>query len=176
MAWQDELIPIVRVLINDLAGTPTYDDDRLEQLLLVACRQVNSEMTFDQDFVINVGNGTLLPDPTIDPNKNDSFINLVTQKAACILDQSVAVIAAKQAISVKDGASAIDLRGVAKEKIELLKQGWCAVYRDTKFEYQTILASQTAGAAIMTPFRLYAFGMSTSSVSGFPDGHGRFFY
>src|SRR3954467_6628083 len=120
MSWQDEMIPIVRVLINDLATTPTYDDDRLEQLLLVACRQVNSEMSFDQDFVIDVGNGTLTPDPTISPNKNDSFINLVTQKAACILDQSVAVIAAKQAISVKDGASAIDLRGVSSAKLAIL--------------------------------------------------------
>ncbi len=114
MSWQDEMIPITRVLINDLAATPTYTDDRLEQLLLVAARQVNSEMAFPQDFVIDVGNGTLLPDPTLGDNKNDSFINLVTQKAACILDQSVAVIAAKQAISVKDGTSAIDLRGVSE--------------------------------------------------------------
>lgn len=163
MAWQDEMDVLLRVLVNDVAST-TYTDDTIEQTLVCAAFQVSQEMLFSQVFKVDMANIKITPDPTVDlsaqsgPNTRDeSYINLVCLKAACIIDRGAASVAASQAIAVKDGASAIDLRDTAKSKLALLKSGWCAVYEDARMEYR---AGQVriAGAAVMTPFRIYAMG------------------
>jgi hypothetical protein len=171
MAWQDELVPTVRVMVGDLDETaPAYSDDRLEQLVALAAKQVAAEgMVFNQAFAGSVADSTIAPDPTLAATRDDSFANLVTLKAVCILDQSDARVAANRAILVKDGSSAIDLSKVSAEKLRLLDKGWCAVYADAKFEYQSLRTSAVAGAVILTPFRLYAQG----SYGGFPIGDPR---
>lgn len=158
MDWT-ELTEILRVLVNDLDAV-TYTDETLERILAVAARQVLQEMDFAYPYVVTIGDEPdITPDPTDDetPTRDDSFINLLTIKAACIVDQGAATLAAKQAIAVKDGTSSIDLRTVMLGKLKLLEKGWCAVYRDTKQEYQANSAS-IAGAMVMTPFRQYAQG------------------
>ena len=160
MAWQDDMNSILRVLISDddeVEADRTFSDDKLERVLIVAAFQVSYELDFDNTYVINIANSTISPDPTLTATKDESFTNLVTLKAACILDRGSANIAANRAIAVKDADSAIDLRRIFISKLELLKQGWCAVYEDTKLEYQ-MSSNQVAGAAVMTPFRLFAFG------------------
>jgi uncharacterized protein (UPF0210 family) len=155
MPWQDEMIPTLRVMLNDLSETaPTYSDDRLEQVLVVAAKMVSAELGLTDTYRISVANVTMSPDPTAAATKNDSFVNLVTLKAACVVDRGVALVGANRAIYVKDGASAIDLRGVSEAKLKLLEKGWCAVYEDAKFEHQNGLAG-AAGAMVLTPFRLY---------------------
>jgi hypothetical protein len=159
MAWQDEADIILRALINDLDST-TYTDDRLEQILAVAAYQVlNDGLTFSQSFRADVVNIAIKPDPTDDANqtRDDSFVNLFTIKAAGILDSGAAIVAANRALLAKDGASLIDLRDTFKAKLALMEKGWNAVYEDQKLLYQ-VNSIQVAGAAIMTPFRLYAFG------------------
>ena len=156
MAWQDEMIPILRTLVADTSGDG-YVDATLKQTLAVAAYQVVQQLSFANEYVIRVSTQTISPDPTDDATKDDSFVNLVTQKAACIIDRGSAITAASQAIAVKDGSSAIDLRDVYKGKLSLLKQGWCAVYEDTKLEYQSG-AYAIAGACVMTPFRTWVSG------------------
>lgn len=157
MAWQDELIPTLRVMIGDLDETAfVYSDDSLEQILLVAAKQVATTISFEQTFVISVQNGTLTPDPTVGANTNDGFVNLFSIKAAAILDRTEASLAARRGISVKDGTSAIDLSKVALAKIRLLDKGWNAVYDDAVFEYRYLRAQTVAGAMVLGPFRLYA--------------------
>jgi hypothetical protein len=96
-------------------------------------------------------------------------------KAACIIDRGAASIAAKQAIRVHDGNSSIDLRGAMIGKIALLKAGgWCAVYEDAKLEYQTGQV-RIAGAAIMSPFRLYAQGYSSQDSFSSPRSRDIFY-
>jgi hypothetical protein len=157
MAWQTELVEILRVLINDTSDTPTYSDARLQKLLVVAAFQVVQELTFSQEFTVTVSTTTISPDPTAAATLEESFSNLVCIKAACILDRGNAGTAARSGIYVQDGRSAVDLRGMAANKMALLDKGWCAVLEDEKLEYQ---AGQTrvAGAAVMTPFRAYANG------------------
>jgi hypothetical protein len=159
LAWQDEMTPTLRVMLGDVDETsPTYSDDRLEQLLALAAKQVSSEARFDQAFVGNVENALITPDPTAAATKDDNFVNLVTIKACCIMDLADARVAANRALLVKDGNSAVDLSKVSAEKRALLSKGWCAVYADAKFEYQNARTSGVAGALIIGPFRLYAQG------------------
>lgn len=159
MAWQDEMGTLLRVLVNDTAAT-VYSDDSVEQTLAAAAFQVANEMAFAREYEVSVADATIDPDPTAGDTRDDAFANLVTLKAACILDRGAAILAASQAIAVKDGPSAIDLRDRLKGKLRLLeKGGWCAAYEDAKLEYLTGQAGPgTAGAAVLTPFRLVANG------------------
>lgn len=144
-------------MLGDADGT-TYADDRLEQLLALAAKQVSFELRFDQAFVGNVENAVISPDPTAAATRDDNFVNLLTLKACCIMDLADARVAANRALLVKDGNSAVDLSKVSAEKRALLSKGWCAVYADAKFEYQNARTSGVAGALIVGPFRLYAQG------------------
>ncbi len=152
MAWQVELIEVLRVLVNDLTETPVYSDQTLKRVLLVAGLQLSQELVFSQTYLADVVQAEFTPDPTVTASRDESFINLVCLKAACIIDRGAAATAAKQAIAVKDGSSAIDLRGVSAGKLALLAKGWCAVFEDAKLEYQSGQV-RVAGAAVMTPFR-----------------------
>lgn len=177
MAWQDELIPTLRVMIGDLDTTAlVYSDDSLESILLVAAKQVATTISFEQAFVISVQNGTLTPDPTIGVNTNDGFVNLFSIKAAAILDRTEASLAARRGITVKDGTSMIDLSKVADAKIRLLEKGWNEVYDDAVFEYRYLRSQTVAGAMVLGPFRIYAntywggnrgYGDRSGSYSGF---------
>lgn len=150
------MLPMLRVMVNDIAST-TYPDDTLEQVLVVAAMQVSQEARFSSSFRADMVNIDISPDPTEEATLDDSYTNLVCLKAACIVNTGDAATAASQAIAVKDGTSSIDLRGALEGKMALLKQGWCAVYKDAKLSYQC-QAVEAAGAAVMTPFRIFAFG------------------
>lgn len=158
MAWPTEMTTVLRVMINDLDTPQTYTDQRLQQVLAVCAQIVTVEMNFSQPFQADVVAVSITPDPTdtVNGTRDNSFINLVCLKAACLTDRGKASLAAGQAVNVKDGTSSVDLRGVAQARLALLqKGGWCGAYEDEKFAY---LAGQvrTAGAAILSPFRIYA--------------------
>lgn len=174
MAWQDEMIPTLRVMLGDLSETaPTYSDDSLEQTLLVAAKQVTAALVFDRAYAASVQNGTLSPDPTLGDAANESFVNLVTLKAACILDRTEASLSARRAIVVRDGSSMIDLSKVAESKVRLIEKGWCAVYADAALEYQYRRTQGVAGAAVMGPIRLFAWESFGASAFTGGDARGR---
>ena len=157
MAWQSEMVEIFRVMLNDLDTPPTYSDERLQKILVVAAHIVLVEIPFSRAFTADIENVDITPDPT-DTNggtRDDAFINLVCFKGGCLADRGRITISAGQAVTIRDGSSSIDLRGVAEAQLALLEKGWCAVYDDAKFQY---LSGQVKniGAAIMTPFRVFA--------------------
>lgn len=156
MAWQEEWTILLREYVNDTSATPRYSDDRLEQALVVGARLVLTELPFPTAFVADVVNITITPDPTATATRDDNFSNLAIAKTACIIDRGGASSAADQAIRVKDGASEVDLRAVFAAKQALLNKGWCAYYAEMKQEYQLSQQGTVVGAAIFTPFRLYA--------------------
>ena len=52
MAWQSEMVRIVRHLINDLDSTNySFTDDRLEELILVASQLVLTTLDFTNLFI-----------------------------------------------------------------------------------------------------------------------------
>jgi hypothetical protein len=170
MAWQDELVTVLRFLINDLAAIPQYDDDRLEQGLVIAARLVLTEAGFTPVYTADVVNVDIKPDPTDDAggSRNDAFTNLVATKAACIIDRGAASAAAGQAILVQDGTSRVDLRKAFDARLALLKMGHCAAYDTMLEEYLTGQGGvHTLGAAIMGPIRIWAnYGGGRPFVTG----------
>lgn len=150
--WQTDMVTILRAMIDDM-DAKRYSDVTLVKLLVVAAFQVLTE--FDFDYTVDISAQSISPDPTLPGSRSDSFTNFVCMKAACVIDRGAAIVAAGRAIAVRDGGSSVDLRGVFQGKLEILKNGWCAVYENTKFEYALNRAGE-AGAIIMTPFRLYA--------------------
>ena len=150
--WETETVELLRVLIDDLADTPTYSDEKLQRLLLVAAFQVVREVTFDKTFTVNLTEQTLEPDPTAAATLNKDLVNLMCLKAACIMDRGAAAKAAGKAVAGKDmNAVQFDLRGVAESTIRLLKEGWCAVYKEVVFDY--ISGTGNLGQAVLGPFR-----------------------
>ena len=88
MSWKNEIPIIVRVWINDLSDTPTYSDDRIKQLIVVAAQYVKREMNFNTVYTIDTLTQSISPDPTTLAAPDQDFIGFVALKAACLLDQS----------------------------------------------------------------------------------------
>jgi hypothetical protein len=161
MAWQTEMVRLVRFMINDLDPTNmTYPDTRLQELLVVAAQLVVAELDFTQPFAADLQNLQIVPDPTAryttPPTRDDSFINLTCMKAACITDRSESKTASNQAVDVRDGSSQVNLRWVAVARLALLDKSWCKAYEDVKLAYM-MNRSHIAGAAICGPFRVWAY-------------------
>lgn len=163
MAWDEDMVTMLRVMVNDL-GSTTYTDNSLVKVLLLAAIQVQQEITFDTAYTVDISNETLSPDPTVTATKDDSFTNLVCLKAAAIADHGSAILAARRAIAVKDGSSSIDLRGSMQGWLALLEKGWRAVYDQAKKEF-ILGQAAVAGAMVLTPFRTAVSPVSYSMFS-----------
>src|SRR5688572_14708601 len=127
MAWESEIPLMIRHLIDDLGTSPTYTDDRLEELTIIAAQMINAEVDLYVTYTLDVDNLIFTPDPTVSP-RDEPFINLILLKAACIIDQAEARKAAGQGIAIQDGTSSIDLRSRSASRLTLLKEGWCKNY------------------------------------------------
>lgn len=149
----DETIPIlIRHQIDDLSDTPTYDDDRLLELTLVAATLLRSEVKFTTTYTVNIDSQILRPDPTAEATRDDNFVSLVVLKACCILAKAESKTSAGQGIAIKDGSSSIDLKGVAGGKQQIAKT-FCQEYEDAKFQYKT--GTYIPMKAILSPYRVY---------------------
>lgn len=156
MSWEPSSTEILRVMINDLETTPTYSDDRLMRVLIVAGYQVLRIVDFPQNFVVDIQEQTIVPDPTdiVNQTNNDDFIDLMCLKAACIIDTGTASLAAQSAVAGKDLVSSWDLRGVAASTLALLEKGWCATFEEAIDNY--LNNHGIVSAAVMSPFRTRA--------------------
>ena len=116
MAWQNEMSIIVRHLINDLDSSDyIFTDNRIEESILVSAQLVLHEIDFTNTYAIDVDGSSLSPDPTTAGSKDNSFINLVSMKTATILIGSELKTHSLNAISLRDGPSSLDLRGIVSE-------------------------------------------------------------
>tara|TARA_R110000751_G_scaffold90926_1_gene178316 strand:- start:1402 stop:1896 length:495 start_codon:yes stop_codon:yes gene_type:complete len=141
---------ILRYVINDVDSSKyTYSDHRIETTLLVASQLVVLEVDLLNDYTINVETCTLTPDPTETATRDDGFINLVCLKAACVMVGSEIRSEASNAISIKDGPSSIDLRGVAGT-LAILYKDLSEKYEKTLLNYKT--GNSIGGQAILGPY------------------------
>lgn len=146
--WQDEITTIVRHLIDDVDSCDyTYSDDRIGTAILVAARLVNGEVRFSTTYTIDIGNGTLSPDPT-DP-RDDNFITLISLKTACFIMNSELKTRSCNAITVTDGPSTISMGG-SLEGFKILAANACKAYEEAKLTFQ--VNGGSAGKAVLTPF------------------------
>jgi len=169
MAWNDVMVPMLRMMIEDMnSESYKYEDERLEKQLLLAAQLIQGgELDFPYEYSINIPAIILSPDPV--EQGDNVFINLVTLKAACLLDRAEARIAAEQGIDISDVGSRIALTGRATNKLALLKpgsNGFCDAYATAKKEF--MLGSLTPGMAIVSPFRVWE-GWGEAGLEAFTD-------
>jgi hypothetical protein len=158
VSWQTEMTPLLRALVDDMDET-RYTDERLEQVLAVAAFQVEQDADFVNDYTVGIATPSIDPDPTDADTLDPSFTNLVTIRAACVLDRGSATSWASKGVLVRSGAETLDTRDSAKNKVALLKTGWCAVYAEQLLAYEAD-QNKVAGAMVLTPFRAYAISAS----------------
>ena len=139
--WKAVAIFTIRSLIGDL-DNERYTNDRLIQSFQVCANLVMFDVDFPDDYVINLIDKTILPEPSND------FISLVCLKTACVLLTSEGRdIGCK--VSMKDGPSTINI-----DKSELAKtlkdttKNACEKYEQAMFTYR---AEGSLGVAILGP-------------------------
>ena len=145
MAWQNEMALIVRHLVNDLdSSSYTFTDSRIEESVLVSAQLAALEVDFENTYAIEVDSLSLSPDPTDSTNKDDSFINIVCLKTAQMLLGSELKTHSLNAISLRDGPSALDLRG-----LKILFDDTNKKYDEAKMQYKL---NGVVGQAILGPY------------------------
>ena len=149
LVWQDQVIPIVRVLLNDMTSPHTLSDRRLEQLCAVAAHMVTSEIYTVFTYSVNIAARTISPDPYT--SEDSAFINLMSLKAACIADMSTFRQEALRAgIKAKLGPATLEtVERLPGFKI-LLDKGPCALYEELKM--QISFGDASVCRIILSPF------------------------
>jgi len=150
MSWQGQMSTVVRHLINDVDATAyTFSPSRIETTILVAAQLMVMNVDFGNDYTINVEASSLSPDPTDDGTKDDPFVALACLRAACIILGSEIRKESGNAISIKDGPSAIDLRGVTST-LTVLYKDLCEKYDQALVEYRA--GNSVSGQSILGPY------------------------
>lgn len=149
MSWDVEIPIIVRTLINDLSENPTYSNERLLQVISVAAKYVQFDVSLDHEYIVDVVNPSISPDPTAD---NDSiFISLVSLKAACIIDQSVLrTKAASEGIRAALGSATLSVTNSLSGFKLIIDHGPCAAYDELTSHWD--VKEATAIRAVLSPF------------------------
>ena len=141
---------MVRHLISDVDSTNyKYSTSRLETSILVAAQLLTTETDLSQTYTINVESCSLSPDPTDAATKDNDFIALTSLKCACIILGGEVRAESGNAIAIKDGPSAIDLRGVSSTLTNLYKD-LCQKYEQMLLDYRA--GNSLAGHAILGPY------------------------
>lgn len=146
MSWKLDLVLMLRSIIGDLDSVK-FTDERLKQILVIGAFNVSNDADFSNEYTIDIGSVSISPDP-IEINDSD-FAILTVYKSACILVGSEVKTEAANSISIKDGPSAIDLRGVTQSLI-VLYNDLCKKYNEmlTAYQYNNTLVGQ----AILGPY------------------------
>jgi len=141
------MIKIVRGLINDMVSPYTYNDWRLQELIVVGAVLTVQEVDFAASYTINLCTNTITPDPSVASDYD--FMALVSLKTACMISSGEHRDAAKTAVSVKDGPSFVDTKDRAKH-LGGLADNVCDAYEKAKLNYQ--VGDGSLGRAIVGPY------------------------
>lgn len=151
MSWILEIPIIVRTWINDWEDVPTYSDDRLQQVIVVAGQYVTREINLDTQYSCDVINLTITPDPSLAQSRDEAFISFTSLKAACMLDQSTfRTKAATEGIRAGLGAANIAVGGNLKGYQTILETGPCKMYEKLRMEYE--IGNANGIKAVLSPF------------------------
>jgi hypothetical protein len=120
---------IVRHLVNDIdSSSYTFATDRVETTILVAAQLMIMNVDFNNTYEINA---------------------LACLRSACIIIGSEIRKESGNAISIKDGPSAIDLRGVTNT-LTVLYQDLCKKYEDALLDYRA--GNSVVGQSVLGPY------------------------
>jgi hypothetical protein len=148
MPWQTNITIMLRHMLNDLdSNNYKYTDSRLQQAATVSAQLVLSKNEFSENYVIDIPNSTISPDP-VEKSDND-FITLLCLKTACVILGSEIKAESGNSIAIKDGPSSIDLRGVSST-LNILLQEYCSKYEEASLDYTA--GKSLGGQAILGPY------------------------
>lgn len=153
MAWSDNLITPLRVLINDLdSNAYTYTDAILKKVLVTSAKYVKQDVIgYSSTYQIDFTTPAISPDPSND----DVFCNFVVMRAACLANQwDVKAKALAAGVSAKLGPVSMttDAQG-STVLLALLKDGFCAAYKEMLSQHNRGNLSEIGLIkSIMTPF------------------------
>lgn len=151
MYWEIEIPIIVRSLINDLGATPTYSDDRILQLAVVAANYVTKEANLSKTYTIDIVNIDITPDPSDNTTRDTDFISFICLKSACLLDQSTfRTKAALEGIRTALGPANLSVSGNLAGYKTILEQGPCKLYEQLLMDHN--IGNATAVKAVLSPF------------------------
>lgn len=150
MSWQIEMTTIVRYLINDFDSPQTYTDSKIQTAITIAAQLTLEDITFPKVYNIDVGATGISPDPT-DATRDNGFINLVSLKTACLVDNwTLRAKLPTAGVFIKTGPESIDTRGVLSAYQYLKEKGACQAFEEARWEYRA--GNMSPGRAILAPF------------------------
>lgn len=171
MAWHIQMVPVLRVLINDYGDentTQIYSDTRLEEILVVAAMYTQQENDFATTYTIVFSPASITPDPV--DSGDTAFVNLTVMKAACLSDQGTFRTKAVAAgISARCGPVSLNTISHLDGFKELLTIGPCAAYAAMKKDL--MFDSGAMCRAILSPFTSNNF--DPESLSGYTNYYNR---
>jgi hypothetical protein len=131
------------ILVKNIIGEE-YSDARVLRVITIAALMVSNEVLTLYDYEIDLSHNTITPDPF---DVGDiGYVNLIVLKAACMILQSEAKVAANSTITVTDGPSTITTGGRYKS-FKDFADSICAEYHVEKSKYQL----NRGGRAVLTP-------------------------
>lgn len=150
MSWQEECIPMLRVIINDNdISNLVYSDDRMEEMLVVSARYVQQEIDLTNQYTISIKNLTIAPDPQ--DLSDEAMINFMVLKAACLADWSTfRTKALMSGVEARCGPAVLRTLKHLDGFKELLTEGPCAAYKKIKDEHN--FGNTDIIIAVLSPF------------------------
>ena len=144
MAWQDEAVPLLRILIGDDGDTTVYCETRLVDILVGAAKLVSMELSFDNDYSVTLSTSTISPDPSEDLY----FIPLICLRAAYAIASSEYREKSLSNVTITDGPSTISLTGI----VQGLKERMARLLDDyTQAKLQYAMGNAIGCQAVSTP-------------------------
>ncbi len=149
MAWQDETVPILRVMLNDMGcGELTYTDSRLIELLLAAAYLNVAFIPFPTTYTVTISTETISPDPSTDA----PFLSFMTLKAACLADTNTFRSKAFAAgIEARCGPATLRTGQHLQGFQTLLEEGPCKAFEELRDEF-IFNGNTKAIRAVLSPF------------------------
>lgn len=162
MAWEEEMLIIVRGVIQDYDEPATYTDEQLKKIILVSAMMVQADAVFSERYDINVVDQTITPDFTdrTSGHRNEAYINLIALKAGCMIVTGEIKKYTGQGISIRDGTSAVSLQR-SPASLTLMNKTFCEVYTEALYNYKLNGADGQGtglGEAIVGPFKYFYTG------------------
>ncbi len=157
MAWQSEMVSILRIMINDMCATYKFNDNTLQKVIVASAQYVITDaaaVNFSQIYIPDIQTVSITPDPTDRDGgtRDDDFVNLTLLKAGCFIDNcNMREAARKGGIAIKEWNTYADTKGVFQAALEVMKIGWCRNYDDTLFA--VLVGNSNVGRVVMGPFR-----------------------
>ena len=159
MSWQGQMSTILRYLIDDVDSTSyKFSDERIETTLLVAAQLVTLEVDLTNTYTINVETCSLSPDPTETDTRDNAYKLSLLKRRRCYMGSQIRGV--KQLYLIKDGPSAIDLRGVTGTLTVL--------YKDLSEKYEKLLLDYRTGNSVAGKFILGPYSPEAISQAEMP--------